>query len=203
MLFYLTTRSCDFYNNITIYFIFIHLRSFLIICFPRFMVILWDVIVYYDVIMVVARPCDLVVLLDNKVTWLFYNLFYYIFLLFFIDIWGDNSSMCVLYGFYLRVITSLYIVMYPWLLHVHVSLLSTIYICKQTLMYHWRRSYDRKFWFLPLYYFTPESNFVFILIYKIKTTNKKKKKKNRIKKYILKTNKKIKNYKLKKLILLS
>ena len=115
----------------------------------------------------VARPCDLVVLLDNKVTWLFYNLFYYIFLLFFIDIWGDNSSMCVLYGFYLRVITSLYIVMYPWLLHVHVSLLSTIYICKQTLMYHWRRSYDRKFWFLPLYYFTPESNFVFILIYSL------------------------------------
>ena len=32
------------------------------------MVILWVVIVYYDVIMVVARPCDLVVLLDNKVT---------------------------------------------------------------------------------------------------------------------------------------
>ena len=31
------------------------------------MVILWDVIVYCDVIMVVARPCELV-LLDNKVT---------------------------------------------------------------------------------------------------------------------------------------
>ena len=68
LLFYLTTRSCDFYNNIMIYFIFLYLKSFLIICFPQFMVILWDVIVYYDVIMVVARPCELVVLLDNKVT---------------------------------------------------------------------------------------------------------------------------------------
>ena len=161
MLFYLTTRSCDtppppFYYI----FIYFYLGTFLVNCFPQFMVILWDEIVYCDVIMVVARPCEFVVLLDNKVTWLFY----YLFIIIFMKIWGDSLVYVFDMAFYLCVITFLHIVLHPWLLHLHVSLLSMVYICKQTLLYHWQRSYDRKFWFLPLYYFTLESNFVFIHI---------------------------------------
>ena len=45
-----------------------------------------------------------------------------------------------------------------------VIVVNSVYICKQTPLYHWWRSYG-KFWFLPLYYFTLEWNFVFTHIY--------------------------------------